>query len=100
MNLDEDVAYLIYSIVNEIPVGYVTTYGAIAHMIGRDKNSRLVGRALKMAFMYGDFPCHRVVNHQGRVVPGWDEQVFLLKEEGVTFKDDCRVDLKKHFWTY
>ena len=41
MNLDEDVAYLIYSIVNEIPVGYVTTYGAIAHMIGRDKNSRL-----------------------------------------------------------
>ena len=50
--------------------------------------------------MYGDFPCHRVVNHQGRVVPGWDEQVFLLKEEGVTFKDDCHVDLKKHFWTY
>ena len=26
MNLDEDLAYLIYSIVSEIPVGYVTTY--------------------------------------------------------------------------
>ena len=69
-------------------------------MIGRDKNSRLVGKALKMAFMYGDFPCHRVVNHQGRVVPGWDEQTLLLKEEGVTFKDEFHVDLKKHFWTY
>ena len=48
--------------------------------------------------MYGDFPCHRVVNHQGRVAPGWDEQVFLLKEEGVTFKDKTHVNLKLCKW--
>ena len=34
-----------------------------------------------MAFRYGDFPCHRVVNHQGRITPGWPEQVDLLKED-------------------
>ncbi len=47
-----------------------------------------------MAFRYGDFPCHRVVNHQGRITPGWPEQVDLLKEECVTFKNEFCVDLK------
>ena len=51
-----------------------------------------------MAFLYGNFPCHRVVNHQGRVSPGWIEQVNLLKSEGVSFKNEYRVDLKKHQW--
>ena len=78
--------------------GSVATYGQIARLIGRPKNARLVGRALKMAFLYGNFPCHRVVNHQGRVSPGWIEQVNLLKSEGVSFKNEYRVDLKTHQW--
>lgn len=53
-----------------------------------------------MAFRYGDFPCHRVVKHQGRINPGWPEQVDLLKEDGVTFKNEFCVDLKKHHWYY
>ena len=96
--LDDDLSYLIYSIVEEIPAGYVATYGQIAKLIGKPKNARLVGRALKMAFRYGDFPCHRVVNHQGRISPSWIEQIDLLKSEGVTLKDDFCVDLKKHQW--
>lgn len=96
--LDEDLLYLIYSIVEEIPKGNVATYGQIARLMGKEKNSRLVGKALKMAFMYGDFPCHRVVNHQGRIVPGWNEQIDLLKSEGITFKDTYHVNLKKHLW--
>ncbi len=96
--LDDDLSYLIYSIVEEIPAGYVATYGQIAKLIGKTKKDRLVGRALKMAFRYGDFPCHRVVNHQGRISPSWIEQIDLLKSEGVTFKDDFCVDLKKHQW--
>ncbi len=96
--LDDDLSYLIYSIVEEIPAGYVATYGQIAKLIGKPKNARLVGIALKMAFRYGDFPCHRVVNHQGRISPSWIEQIDLLKSEGVTFKDDFCVDLKKHQW--
>lgn len=96
--LTEDLSYLIYSIVEEIPEGCVATYGQIAKLIGKERNSRLVGRALKMAFRYGNFPCHRVVNHKGRVTPGWNEQISLLKSEGVTFRDECHVDLKKHRW--
>ena len=96
--LDDDLCYLIYSIVEEIPVGCVATYGQIAKLIGKEKNARLVGRALKMSFRYGDFPCHRVVNHSGMIVPDWQEQKILLENEGVTFKDNLHVDLKKHKW--
>ena len=62
----EDFAYEVLSVVGEIPEGTVATYGQIARLIGRDKNSRLVARVLSHASNYGDFPCHRVVNHAGR----------------------------------
>ena len=94
----EDFAYEVLSVVEEIPEGNVATYGQIARLIGRDKNSRHVARVLSHASNYGDFPCHRVVNHAGRLVPGWLEQGFLLQQEGVELKDPMHVDLKKYQW--
>ena len=47
--LDEDLIYEILSVVEEIPEGKVSSYGQIARLIGRDKNSRLVGKVLGMA---------------------------------------------------
>lgn len=96
--LQEDLIYEILSVVEEIPEGNVATYGQIAKLIGRDKNARLVGKVLSMAEYYGKYPCHRVVNHVGRLAPGWREQGVLLREEGVSFKDDAHVDLKKCQW--
>ena len=96
--LEDDLVWEILAVVEEIPAGCVATYGQIARLIGREKNSRLVGRAVKISSMYGEFPCHRVVNHAGRLVPGWDEQYWLLKREGVTFKNEIYVDIKKHQW--
>ena len=84
--MDEDLIYQVLSAVEEIPHGRVATYGQIARLIGREKNSRLVGKILSMAEFYGDYPCHRVVNHAGRLVPGWGEQAELLREEGVFLK--------------
>ena len=84
--------------VEEIPEGNVATYGQIARLIGREKNSRLVARVLSHAEYYGEFPCHRVVNHMGRMAPGWREQRFLLEDEGVTFKENGCVDMKKYQW--
>ena len=98
--VQEDVIYAILSVVEEIPEGKVATYGQIARLIGRDKNSRLVGKVLSMAEYYGDYPCHRVVNHAGRLVPGWLEQRLLLEAEQVVMKDDRHVDLKKCRWDY
>ena len=98
MVLTDDLAYEILSVVEEIPAGRVASYGQIARLIGREKNSRLVAKVLSQAHRYGEFPCHRVVNHMGRTAPGWWEQKMLLIEEGVGFKENGCVDMKHYQW--
>ncbi len=95
---DERLIYEILAVVEEIPRRRVTTHGRIAALIGRDKHSRLVGRVLSMADMFGDYPCHRVVNAAGRPVPGWTRQRELLGDEGVTFTLSGHVNLRRHLW--
>lgn len=96
--LQEHLIYEILSVVEEIPEGKVATYGQIARLIGRDKNSRLVGKVLGMSEYYGSYPCHRVVNHCGRTAPGWTEQRYLLEDEGIAMKDDTHVDIAEYQW--
>ena len=96
--LDDALIYEILSVVEEIPEGRVATYGQIARLIGRERNARLVGKVLSRADWYGRYPCHRVVNHAGRLAPGWWEQAELLRQEGVALKDACHVDLKRYQW--
>ena len=96
--LAESLIYEILSVVGEIPYGRVASYGQIARLIGRERNSRLVGKVLSMAERYGDFPCHRVVNHAGRLAPHFHEQEPLLREEGVEFLPNGNVDMKKYQW--
>lgn len=96
--MEESLIYEILSVVAEIPEGKVATYGQIARLIGRDKNARLIGKVLGMAEKYGEYPCHRVVNHAGRLVPGWPDQEVLLQQEGVELKDSRHVDLKQYQW--
>lgn len=96
--LTEELIYEILSVVEEIPEGKVASYGQIARLTGRDKNARLVGKVLSMAEYYGKYPCHRVVNHAGRLAPHFPEQKRLLEDENVRFKDDNHVDMKKCQW--
>lgn len=88
----------VYDIVRQIPEGKVMTYGQIARLLGRPQNSRLVGQALQNVPQNLRLPCHRVVNSQGRTVPGWEEQKSLLAAEGVSLKPNGCADLKKHLW--
>ena len=39
--MDEGLIYEILSVVEEIPVGKVATYGQVARLIGREKNARV-----------------------------------------------------------
>ena len=96
--LDETLVYEVLSVVAEIPPGRVATYGQIARLIGRERNARLVGKVLSLSQYYGTFPCHRVVNHAGRLVPGWAEQGALLAVEGVLLGRNGRVDLARYGW--
>ena len=96
--LNGKLVHQILPVVSCIPLGSVATYGQIAQLIGRERNARLVGRVLSQAGLYGKYPCHRVVNSAGRLAPAWEEQRHLLWAEGVTFKTNGCVDLKKHQW--
>lgn len=89
--LTEELIYEILSVVAEIPAGSVASYGQIA---------RLVGKVLSMAHYYGKYPCHRVVNSAGRTAPGWARQRVLLEQEGVQFKPNGCVDMKRYQWEY
>ena len=88
----------VYDIVKEIPEGMVMTYGQIAEKLGT-RDARRVGHALH-ANKSHEVACHRVVNKEGRLAPGYafggpGEQKNRLVAEGVKFLDDLHVDLDK-----
>lgn len=89
-----------YEIVKDIPPGNVATYGMIAFLLGYPQRSRMVGQALHHAPDFQNIPCHRVVNYQGRLTPGWTDQKRLLSDEGVHLKENGCVDLKKSLWDF
>ena len=91
----------IYEIVKSIPKGKVATYGQVALLAGNPHWARVVGYALHVNPAPGVIPCHRVVNREGRVAPGFafggeDVQRQLLEAEGVVFEPDGRIDLEKY----
>jgi methylated-DNA-protein-cysteine methyltransferase related protein len=92
----------VYEIVEQIPEGKVTTYGAIAELLGMKGSSRMVGQALGALPEDSDVPAQRVINRIGALsgahhFGGYDRMRGILKREGITFKGEL-VDLKKHFW--
>ena len=91
----------IYEVVKNIPKGKVATYGQVAFLAGNPHWARVVGYALHNNPDPSSIPCHRVVNRDGKVAEvyafgGGTVQRQLLKAEGITFKPDGRIDLKKY----
>lgn len=91
-----------------IPPGTVATYGQIALLCGRPRNSRQVGYALRHDLSGDNLPAHRVVNSRG-ILSGaayfetYDLQKLLLADEGVEVlwtPDGWRVDLKTFGWKH
>ncbi len=93
--LNQELIKEVLSVADSIPPGRVMSYGQIAEAIGRPKNSRLVGKIMSLQDTEGDHPCHRVVNHAGRTVPGWTDQRAMLEAEGVEFKANGNVDMSR-----
>lgn len=91
-----------YDVVLTIPSGKVSTYGDVGKACG--VNPRVVGYALHANPMQGVVPCHRVVNREGRLAPGFafggsGAQQVLLQQEGVQVVDGY-VDLKKYGYKF
>ncbi len=91
----------IYKVVKGIPKGKVATYGQVATLAGDSKLARTVGNALHANPDPRVIPCHRVVNSEGKVAEcyafgGGDAQRKLLEAEGIVFKSNGKIDLKKY----
>lgn len=92
----------VYTLVAKIPEGKVTTYGTIAKKIGI-KNPRVIGFALHVNKKPQEVPCHRVVNKEGKLAPGFafggkTIQKQLLQQEGISFVDDETVNIERHLY--
>ena len=99
----DDFCKKVYEIVARIPEGRVATYGQIAAMLGSPMAARAVGRAMQSTPEYLVIPCHRVVNKSGVLAPayafgGKEKQRAVLEAEGVAFKENGCIDMKKSLW--
>ncbi len=91
----------VYEIVRKIPKGKVTTYGTVAKKL--HMSARFVGHALHLNPDPKLTPCHRVVNAQGRIAPGYafgglERQREILENEGIEFKNSTHLDLNKYYF--
>jgi methylated-DNA-[protein]-cysteine S-methyltransferase len=88
----------VYQILNRVPRGKVTTYGAIARRLGSRRYSRAVGGAIAGNPLPLVIPCHRVVLASHKVgnyglagrkpSEGGYVKRALLEREGVRFQGD------------
>lgn len=89
-----------------IPEGKVATYGQIAMLCGKPRNSRQVGYGLRENLGGTDIPAHRIVNGKGELSGAFHfpipcMQKSLLEDEGVEVFSSGNawcVDLKRYGW--
>ena len=103
-NKDTNFFEQVYEVVRQIPRGKVTSYGAIAAVLGTKLSARMVGWAMNGAGrVKPKVPAHRVVNRSGMLTGkihfgSPDRMKKLLEKEGIKIENDQVTDLKKHFW--
>jgi len=89
-------------IVRMIPRGKILSYGQVATIAGSPRASRIVGGVLHRQGPFSGIPWQRVINSQGKIstyrVGFGERQKALLEKEGVKFRRDGSVDLKKFQW--
>lgn len=90
----------VLAVVRLIPRGRVLTYGQVALLVGAPRAARQVGRVLYHHGYRGAW--QRVVNRYGGLstfkVGSGALQRKLLQSEGIKFRRDGTLDLKKYQW--
>jgi methylated-DNA-protein-cysteine methyltransferase-like protein len=91
----------VYAVVARIPRGKVASYGLVAMLAGQPRAARAVGMAMRDVPGNLRLPCHRVIRSDGtlackRIFSG--RQRGMLEREGVTFRENGRVDMARCEW--
>jgi len=98
----------VFAMVRKVPPGHVATYGQIAAALGSPRVARQVGFALAGAWRVehdDPVPWHRIINAKGAISTRGDadpehDQRALLEREGVEFRVNGTVDLKRFRWHF
>lgn len=104
MDTQKDFFKDVFEVVELIPKGRVTSYGAIAKYLGAAKSSRVVGYAMNASHSSNKpIPAHRVVNRNGMLTGKMhfqtpDTMQERLEAEGLVIKEDKIIDFQTHFW--
>lgn len=101
--IDENFFERVYAVARQIPYGKVTSYGAIAKVLGTARSARMVGWAMNAAHNLEDVPAHRVVNRKGLLTgkhhfEGINLMQQLLENEGIIVIDNQIQDFDTVFW--
>jgi methylated-DNA-protein-cysteine methyltransferase-like protein len=101
--MEENFFARVYAVARQIPYGKVTSYGAIAKVLGAARSARMVGWAMNASHNLEDVPAHRVVNRNGLLTgkmhfDGTNLMQQLLESEGIEVIDNQIQDFDKHFW--
>ena len=103
MNIEKTFFERVYEVVRMIPMGRVTSYGAIAKYLGTSISARSVGWAMKASHNDDTIPAHRVVNRNGLLTGkhhfgGSNIMEKLLENEGIKIKENQIKNFSYHFW--
>lgn len=91
-----------YALLQQVPMGRVTTYAELAHALGT-KAYRAVGTAMAKNPNPVMVPCHRVVKCDGRLggyVFGCARKQQLLASEGVSVVEGRVVDFEQRMFYF
>ncbi|MBM3413977.1 MAG: MGMT family protein [Bacteroidetes bacterium] len=94
----------VWDLVRQIPKGRVTSYGAIAAVLGVKSGARMVGWAMNSSHGQNPVvPAHRVVNSMGQLsgknhFSSPTQMQEQLEKENIKVINDQIINFEKHFW--
>ncbi|HEX9035816.1 MAG TPA: MGMT family protein [Ktedonobacterales bacterium] len=97
------IAARVYALTRACPAGRVTTYGWIGAALGFSRGARMVGWIMNETPKGASVPAQRVVSAKGELTGSWafgqrGRMRELLEREGVTFRENGAIDMKRYGW--
>ena len=97
MNITEYCYYL----VKQIPVGKVSTYGAVAKALGNKNYARAIGKYMNKNPDADSMPCFKIVKSDGSLGGfglGINDKIKRLNDDGIIVKNGKIVNFQKIFF--
>ncbi|QQO10006.1 MGMT family protein [Breznakiella homolactica] len=95
-----ETTFCIIQAIKAVPAGRVSSYRNIAWKAGLSNGARQVARILHSMSESQNLPWHRIIKADGRIAlrpgEGREDQILLLRGEGVAVSDAGSVDMTRY----